>query len=78
MDAQESIAKCYVSGKGVEQNYQKAIEWRRKGADNGNNTCISNLGWHYQYGKGVTQDYKKAFEYYKKASENGDDWEKIN
>ncbi len=57
----------YDDGKGVKQDYFKAVEYYQKacGLDNGGG-CV-NLGVMYDGGKGVRQSDTKALEYYGKA-----------
>jgi TPR repeat protein len=62
----------YANGKGVKQDYKKAVEWYQKTADQGYVTAQYNLGLMYENGKGVKQDYKKAVEWYQKAADQGD------
>jgi TPR repeat protein len=44
----------------------------QEGADRGNATSMTNLGWLYDNGFGVAQDYAKAREWYEKAADKGD------
>ena len=51
----------YAEGKGVEQDYKKAIHWFTKAGEQGNFAKAQcNLAIMYAEGKGVEQDYKKA------------------
>jgi len=59
------LGYCYCYGKGVEQDYKKAIEYYKKA---GNANTLIEIGHLYYLGRGVEQDYKKAYEYYKKAN----------
>ncbi|MCL2356460.1 MAG: sel1 repeat family protein [Defluviitaleaceae bacterium] len=58
----------YYSGKGVEQNYKKAIEWYEKAAAESNSYALSNLGYCYFYGRDVPVDYEKAYSYFSQAA----------
>lgn len=78
-DLQKIKARCYRhigamynNGRGVNQNYQKAVELYQKGADLGDAGACYNLGHMYQHGQGVNQDYQKAVELYQKACDVGD------
>ena len=62
----------YENGHGVEQSYEKAVEWYRKAADQGNAAAQYNLGNMYSWGKGVEQSNEKAAEWYRKAADQGD------
>ena len=61
----------YYYGKGVEQDYSKALEWLKKAADAGNSAAMYNIGYMYEYGKGVEQDYTKALEWYTRSYNSG-------
>lgn len=71
VDAQAKLGYCYLKGEGVAQNYEKAMEWSAKAAEQGNARGQSNLGWCYQKGYGVPQNDEKAVEWYAKAAEQG-------
>ena len=75
-EAQFNLGWCYANGKGVKQDWQKAIEWFTKAAEQGSAVAQRNLGWCYEDGKGVKQDYKKAVEWYTKAAQQGDEYAK--
>ncbi len=61
----------YYNGLGVERDYEKAIEWYSKAAEQGYSTAQNNLGNMYYNGLGVERDYEKAIEWYSKAAEQG-------
>ena len=61
----------YDCGDGVEQNYQKAVEYYQKAAEQDYPQAQNNLGLLYEHGKGVEQSYKKAIELYQKAADQG-------
>ncbi|ACE06259.1 hypothetical protein Aasi_0892 [Candidatus Amoebophilus asiaticus 5a2] len=68
IDAQYNVASMYENGKGVDQNYQKAIKWYTKAANKGHAEAQYNLGWIYQNSLGVDQDYQKARGWFEKAA----------
>ena len=70
--AQSNLGVMYYEGKGVRQDYQKAVEWYTKAANQGDADAQHNLGLRYYNGEGVRQDYQKAFEWYTKAADQGD------
>ena len=71
MYAQYNIGLCYEYGRGVTQNYNEAVKWYRKAAEQGNASAQNNLGGCYYNGRGVTQDYYEAVKWYRKAAEQG-------
>lgn len=71
-DAMCNIAHLYEEGDGVEQNYERALEWLLKAAKAGNSHAVSEIGPFYKNGLGVEQDYEKALEWFLKAAEAGD------
>ena len=69
--AEEDLGYMYANGQGVEQSYEKAVEWYRKVADQGYAVAQCNLGYMYSNGHGVEQSYEKAVEWYRKAADQG-------
>src|ERR1035441_732697 len=54
---------CYHEGQGVEQDYQEAMKWYRKAADQGNARGQYGLGFCYANGDGVIKDYVQAYKW---------------
>ena len=71
--AERDLGYMYEYGKGIEQDYEKAVQWYTKAAEKGYETAECNLGNMYEYGKGIEQDYEKAVQWYMKAAEKGDE-----
>lgn len=65
------IGEKYYYGNGVEQSYEKAVEWYEKAANHGYADAQCSLGYMYSSGKGVKQNYRKAVEWYEKAANQG-------
>ncbi len=61
----------YYGVGGVKQDYQQAISWYRKAADQGYPAAQLKLGSIYEYGWGVDKDYDKARSWYQKAADQG-------
>ena len=59
-------------GNGVPQDYDEAVKWYRKAAEQGNAMAQNNLGDAYENGHGVPQDYDEAVKWYRKAVEQGE------
>jgi tetratricopeptide (TPR) repeat protein len=57
---------CYNRG-----DYEEAVKWYRKGAEQGYAKAQSNLGYMYYEGYGVTRDYREAIKWYRKSAEQG-------
>ncbi|KXB91570.1 tetratricopeptide repeat protein [Megasphaera hutchinsoni] len=70
--AQYQLGVCYEHGKGVTQDYKKAVEWYQKAAEQGHTAAQYYLSLCYAKGKGVAQDFVKAVKWSKKAAEQGD------
>ena len=70
--AQNDLALCFRSGKGVEENPQKAVEWITKAAEQGLAVAQYNLAMWYagNYG-GLTRDLDKIIEWCSKAAAQG-------
>ena len=60
MLSQYNLGVMYASGRGVAQDYNQAVSWYRKTADQGLAPAQYNLGVMYTKGQGVTQDYVEA------------------
>ena len=58
-------------GQGVTQDFEVAVEWYRKAADQGIANAQINLGFMYEKGQGVTQDYVQAHMWYNLATAGG-------
>jgi hypothetical protein len=63
----------YYYGRGVKQDYSKAVELFTKACDGGEAKACFWLGIMCEKGKGVQQDITKALELYAKAYEMGDE-----
>lgn len=61
----------YAKGRGVMQDYQKALYYYQKAADLGNSGAYNNLGVMYANGKGVAKSYSTARSYFQKAADMG-------
>ena len=69
--AEESLGDIYYEGKGVAQDYSKALQWYEKAACHGNNKAMFRLGIMYHDGKGTEPNLEKALEWCQKASATG-------
>ena len=70
--AQNYLGYMYCQGQGVQQDYQQAVQWYRKAAEQGDAQAQNNLGILYDNGQGVTKDDQQAKQWYQKAAEQGD------
>jgi TPR repeat protein len=61
----------YDNGQGVPQDYQEAVKWYRRAADQGVARAQSNLALMYDNGQGVPQDDQEAVKWYRRAAEQG-------
>ena len=81
------LGSLYAEGKGLRQDYQKAVHFYQKACDGGEakkkgGGCY-NLGFLYINGQGIGQNFSTAKEYYGKACDLGlqlgcDDYRKLN
>ena len=62
----------YDKGKGVEKNFDEALKWYRKAANQGYSKAQINLAFMYYYGKGVVSNYASAVTWFRKAAYQGD------
>ena len=72
-EAQYRLADRYHKGEGVAQNYEQAVYWYRKAADQGHAAAQFCLGSCYYCGIGVAVDYKQSVYWLRKAAEQGHD-----
>ena len=70
-DAMNLLGAMYREGKGVPQDYAKAVMWFEKSAELGNSNAMGLLGEMYRDGEGVPQDYAKAHMWYNLSSSLG-------
>lgn len=70
-NAQFKIGVYYDKGKGVTQDWAKAVEWYTKAAEQGYAKAQYNLGNSYYKGEGVRKDIKEAAKWYAKAAAQG-------
>lgn len=69
--AQFYLGKIYMQGLGSKPDYNKALLWTRKAAQQKNSDAEHFLGFMHFYGMGVTQSYKEAMSWYRKAADAG-------
>ena len=55
----------------INRNYEEAVKWYRKAAEQGYAPAQNNLGDMYQYGRGVMTNYYDAVQWYGKAAAQG-------
>ena len=69
--AQYDLGVCYstLSSCGVAQDYEKAVYWWTKAAEQGIAQAQHRLGLSYANGNGVAQDWEKAIYWYTKVTE---------
>ncbi len=68
---QFSLASMYLSGTGVTQDAQKAVEWFRKSAEQGNSDAQFNLALILDTGSGVPENNAEAAKWYATPAEEG-------
>ena len=70
--AQESLARLYFSGQGVQQDYAEAAKWYRAPAEQGSTGAEYLLGYIFESGKGLPADPPQAAKWYTMAADKGD------
>ena len=71
LKAQNDLGVKYIQGKGVVEDYEKAVTFFRKAAERGYAPAQKNLGQMYSTGKGVDQNHAQAFDWNRRAAEQG-------
>ena len=72
VSAQYNLGLWYYKGDGVKQDYEQAIEWFSRAAQQDNSSAQFNLGLLYYKGEGVVRDYEQASEWYRRSAQQGD------
>ena len=62
------LGRMFLRGEGMEQSYEKALTWFRRGLANGDALCQYELGLMYLHGLGVRKDGLVAADYFKEAA----------
>jgi hypothetical protein len=70
-DAQAFMGWIYYEGKGVPQDYTKAVKWYKLAAEQGDADPQFKLALMYDLGQGVPKDYTEAVKWYVLAAEQG-------
>jgi len=72
-DPQEQVAEGdrFYNGEGVEKDFEQAVAWYKKAAEQGYAQGQYYLGYCYYEGEGVEQDYAQAAALYSKAAQQG-------
>lgn len=65
------LGRVYYEGQGVARDYEEAMKWFHRAADQGLAESQHMLGVMYDLGDGVPQDYSKATEWYREAANQG-------
>ena len=65
------LGNCFYYGKGIEQDYEKAVYYYELAANQGFAVAQNNLAICFLKGEGVSQDLSKALEWVNKAIDNG-------
>jgi len=69
--AQYTLGVMYYAGKGIPQNYEKALYWYEQAAARGLAEAQFFLGRMYNDNTGVPQNYEKAFYWHERAAIQG-------
>ena len=65
------VGQAYADGNGVDQNFDLALKWYQRAADQGNADAENALGVMYRTGSGVDQSKEEALWWYRKAARQG-------
>jgi len=66
-----SLGMRYRDGRGVERDYEKALQWYRKSADQGDAQGLDNVGFMYLRGWGVPKNPEIAVAFFKAGAKGG-------
>ena len=62
------IGRMFLRGEGMEQSFDKALTWFKRGVANGDALCQFHLGMMHLQGLGVRKDAMLAADYFKEAA----------
>ena len=62
----------YQNGWGVKKDFQEAVKWFCKAAEQGHPAGQRMLGRMHEFGRGVTRNYAEAVCWYRRAAEQGE------
>lgn len=62
------LGRMFLRGEGMEQSFEKALAWFRRGLANGDALCQYELGLMYLQGLGVRKDALAAADYFRQAA----------
>ncbi|MBF0124457.1 MAG: sel1 repeat family protein [Magnetococcales bacterium] len=71
LEASNNSGLLYFYGQGVTQDYQAAVQWFQKAAEQGYAVAQFNLAGLYHDGRGVAQDNAQAASWYRRAANQG-------
>lgn len=71
LKAQVALAGCYLQGKGVAADPEKAVPWLKRAANSRDSEAMHRLGECFMTGKGVAQDEVVALTWHQKAADAG-------
>lgn len=67
--AQSKVGKYYLNGVGTEQNFNEALKWFKRAADQNDSEAIVYLIELYMQGKGTERNYEEILRYSEKLSD---------
>lgn len=73
-----SLAKAYMTGKGVVQNFPESIRWFTYSAEQGNDNAQTNLGVTYMLGKAAPKNQAAAVHWFSMAAKQGNPSAQLN
>lgn len=71
-DACFNLGECFFYGRGVKQDYAKAVKWYIMSSDRGDCSSQKKLADCYYLGQGTEKNVAKAAQRYEQAAEQGD------
>jgi uncharacterized protein len=69
--AQTALGQAYADGNGVTQNFDLALKWYHKAADQGDADAANALGVMYRTGSGVDSSKEEAVAWYREGARKG-------
>ncbi len=69
--AQTALGRAYADGNGVPQNFDLALKWYHKAADQGDAEAENEIGVMYRTGSGVEKSKEEAVAWYREAARQG-------
>ncbi len=71
VQSQKILAQSFLLGQEVPKNFEEAVRWFSKAAEDGDSEAQNELAFMYYTGNGVDQDFSQAYDFFLDAARQG-------